>query len=586
MQKYRFHIMSYLATLLIVFMAGCGKETVSIPDTAPTVRSTIPLQGATGVALSTNISATFNKAMNPATINNATFTVTGPGGAAVSGSVTYATAGSVATFTPAADLAYGTTYTATVTSGVKDSTGKALAANYVWMFTTGAPPIPPTVTSTTPANAATNVPVSQVLSASFSAAMNSATINNATFTVTGPGGTAVPGSVAYATAGSVATFTPASNLAYGAVYTATITSGAADTAGTTLAGNYVWSFTTITPPPAINSTIPANGATGVLTNQVLSVTFNEPMNCSSLASPATTFTLARPGAPAVAGNVTCTGAVATFTPAALLTANTLYTATISSGATSLAGTPLGASYVWTFRTVPAATPPTVISTVPANGATGVPINQALSATFSLAMNPATIDPATFTVRGPGGVVITGAVTYVVSGSVATFTPAANLAASTMYTATITTGAQDLAGTALGSNYVWAFTTAAAADTTKPTVIATIPLDGAIGVPFNQVVSATFSKPMNPATITSTSFTLQGPGSNAVAGLVAFAPVGKHGTLHANSQPCAWHALYGHDHHHGDRSGRQCNGRQLCLDVYHRRNPGYYQPGDSVDHPRQ
>ncbi len=530
MRKYRVCIMWFLATLLVVFVAGCGEETVNVPDTAPSVVSTIPIQGATGAALNTTISATFNKTMSSATIDTATFTVTGPGGAAVSGSVAYATAGSVATFTPAASLAYGTVYTATITTGAKDMAGTALAANYVWMFTTGAAPILPTVISTVPANGATSVSVNQVLSASFSVAMSPATINAATFTVTGPGGAAVSGSVAYASSGSVATFTPAINLAYGTVYTATITTRAADTAGTTLASNYVWTFTTITPPPAVISTIPANGATGVLTNQELSATFNEAMSCSTLASPATTFTLTGPGATAVAGNVTCTGAVATFTPAALLATNTLYTATITTGAKDLAGTPLGGNYVWTFRTVPAPTPPTVISTVPANSATGVPINQALSATFSVAMNPATIDTATFTVTGPGGVAITGAVTYVVAGSVATFTPVADLAPSTVYTATITTGVQDLAGTALASNYVWTFTTAAAPDTTKPTVLATIPLNGTTDVPFNQVVSATFSKAMNPATITSTSFTLQGPGGAAVAGLVAYAAVGDTATF--------------------------------------------------------
>ncbi len=78
----------------------------------------------------------------------------------------------------------------------------------------------------------------------------------------------------------------------------------------------------------------------------------------------------------------------------------------------------------------------------------MPINQALTATFSEAMNPATINAATFTLTGPGGVGVTGAVTYVAAGSVATFTPAANLASSTVYTATITTGAMDLAGDAL------------------------------------------------------------------------------------------------------------------------------------------
>jgi hypothetical protein len=257
----------------------------------------------------------------------------------------------------------------------------------------------------------------------------------------------------------------------------------------------------------------------------LSATFNEAMSCATLAAPAATFTVTGPGLTAVAGIVGCSGAVATFTPSSDLAVNTVYTATINTGAKSLAGTPLAANFVWTFRTLPAPTPPTVISTVPLNGAVGVPINQALSATFSVAMRPASVSATTFTLTGPGAVSVTGAVTYVAAGSVATLTPAASLAPNTTYTATITTGTVDLDGTALVQNYVWTFTTAAAPVLTPPTVISTIPLNAATGVARNQIVSATFSTAMNPATINSSTFTLTGPGLTAVSGLLAYAAVG-------------------------------------------------------------
>ena len=514
MRRYRFGITYCLAALFVVLVTGCGQETVTVPS----VVSTIPANGATAVVVNTPISATFSMAMNPATLTAATFTVTGPGGG-VAGTVTYS--GETATFAPASALAYGTLYTSTITTGATDLGGTPLPVNYVWMFTTIAPA--PSVTSTVPANGATNVPVTQALNATFSEAMNPATIGASTFTVTGPGGGAVGGAVTYS--GLVATFTPAATLAYGTVYTATITTGATDLAGTPLPANYVWAFTTITPPPAVVATVPVNGATGVPIGQVLSATFNEAMNCTTLLSPATAFTVTGPGATVVAGTVGCAGPVATFTPAAELAVNTLYTATITTGAQDLAGTPLAGNFIWTFRTVPTPTPPTVISTVPANLATGVPINQALSATFSVAMTPATIDSTTFTLSGPGGVAVAGTVTYVANGSVATLTPATSLLPSTVYTATITTGAQDLAGTSLAANYVWTFTTAAATDVTPPTVISTVPADGATAVPLNQIVSATFSESMNPATINSTTFTLTGPGATAVAGLVAYAAVG-------------------------------------------------------------
>ena len=105
------------------------------------------------------------------------------------------------------------------------------------------------------------------------------------------------------------------------------------------------------------------------------------------------------------------------------------------------------------------TPPTVSSTDPFNGATGVAINRKIAAAFSEAMDPTTINTTTFTLR-QGATPVAGTVTY--AGVTATFTPSGNLAANTTYTATITTGATDLAGNLLVSSYAWSFTTAVTA----------------------------------------------------------------------------------------------------------------------------
>ncbi|OGR04932.1 MAG: hypothetical protein A2511_13245 [Deltaproteobacteria bacterium RIFOXYD12_FULL_50_9] len=71
------------------------------------------------------------------------------------------------------------------------------------------------------------------------------------------------------------------------------------------------------------------------------------------------------------------------------------------------------------------------------------------------MNPATLTIATFTLN-QGITSVAGTVTC--NGTKATFTPDSNLAAGTPYTATITTGVQDLAGNELATNKVWNFTT--------------------------------------------------------------------------------------------------------------------------------
>ena len=89
-------------------------------------------------------------------------------------------------------------------------------------------------------------------------------------------------------------------------------------------------------------------------------------------------------------------------------------------------------------------------------------NTLVTATFSEAMQSSTINTTTFTLTGPGLTAVPGTVAYVGSSDVATFTPNSPLALNTLYTATITTGAQDLGGDPLASNYVWTFTTSTAA----------------------------------------------------------------------------------------------------------------------------
>jgi hypothetical protein len=295
--------------------------------------------------------------------------------------------------------------------------------------------------------------------------MDPATITAATFTLAS-GTTNITGVVTYNATSNVATFAPAATLAANTTFTATITTGTKDLAGNSLASNFVWAFTTSavsdTTAPTVSSTNPASAATGVALNQKIAATFSKAMDSATVTT--TTFTL-RQGTTAVAGTVTYAGTTATFTPSANLAASTAYTATISTGATDLAGNALAgggsAPNPWTFTTgtTSTASAPTVTSTVPADTATGVGINQAINATFSTAMDPATITTGTFTLAGPGTTtLVTGTVAYNAASNIATFTPTANLAASALFTATVTTGARDLAGNPLAANKVWTFTT--------------------------------------------------------------------------------------------------------------------------------
>src|SRR5580698_8517772 len=92
MRKYRNFKIWFSAFVLLIFGVGCSdydKSGSNLTVTPPTVTSVLPLNLATGVCPSTPVTATFSVAMNPATINGTTFTLTGPGAAAVAGTVTY-----------------------------------------------------------------------------------------------------------------------------------------------------------------------------------------------------------------------------------------------------------------------------------------------------------------------------------------------------------------------------------------------------------------------------------------------------------------------------------------------------------------
>ncbi len=509
------------------------------PDgTPPTVSSTVPTANATGVSLNSAVTATFSEALNPATISTATFSVVvTSGGAPVSGAVTYN--GVTATFTPGSALAGDTQFTATLTGGtgnIADLADNVLVADYVWSFTTGPAPdsTSPTVSSTVPTANATGVSLNSAVAATFSEALNPATISTATFSVVvTSGGAPVSGAVTYN--GVTATFTPSSALPADTQLTATLTGGAgniADLAGNPLAASYTWSFTTGPAPdstsPTVSSTVPTTNATGVSLNSAISATFSEALDPATISTASFSVVVTSGGAP-VSGTVTYNGVTATFTPSSALPGSTQFTATLTGTAgniADLAGNPLATDYVWSFTAgaVPDSTSPTVSSTVPTTNATGVSLNSAISATFSEALNPATISTATFSVVvTSGGAPVPGTVTY--NGVTATFTPSSALPGSTQFTATLTGTAgniTDLAGNPLTTNYVWSFTTVPPPDITPPAVSSTVPTTNATGVSLNSTVTATFSEALDPATISTASFTVVvTSGGATVSGTVSY-----------------------------------------------------------------
>jgi hypothetical protein len=113
--------------------------------------------------------------------------------------------------------------------------------------------------------------------------------------------------------------------------------------------------------------------------------------------------------------------------------------------------------------------PTVISTIPLSNATGVARNQAISVTFSEAMDASTINSASFTLK-QGTTAIQGDVSY--TANTATFVSTSTFIAEGTYTATITTAAKSMTGKTLVNNHVWNFTTGGSTASINPVNLGT------------------------------------------------------------------------------------------------------------------
>jgi len=144
---------------------------VTQDGTAPTVLFHFPASNAGAVAINTAIAATFSETIDPTTINPQTFILKKDGVTQAAGIVTYF--GTSAVFKPDANLSANASYSATVTTGVKDMAGNALAANVSWNFTTGSATdtVFPGVLSFSPPSGATSVPVDAPFTVSFNEAI-------------------------------------------------------------------------------------------------------------------------------------------------------------------------------------------------------------------------------------------------------------------------------------------------------------------------------------------------------------------------------------------------------------------------------
>jgi methionine-rich copper-binding protein CopC len=545
-----------LPLLLAAFTgAGCLDQPFATNVDLPLqVIQLSPTDGAVGVARDAAITATFNLPVVEASVagNVLVESVADPAApVAIAGAVTVLPPdGDQAprvVFQPEALLPYSTPIRVTLSTGIERDTEPRgnLLQPAVAVFTTVDPP-PLSVVSVVPGGGATGVDPATSIRITFSEPVRCASAT-AGITVTETfdphphrgalAGTTAPVAGALtctdppsiedtgcANDACVVVFTPAAPMSLSSLVTVTIAGGArADGAvesfrATAVSGQLPVTVTDtfrVVDPPALLlvSSSPADGATGVLLDTAITLTFSEDVDCASLASAITVTETTDTGVVSTVDTTTgCTGATVTLTPARPFAysadvAVTLAATIESARATSRGGQLLGGARIG-FATLDP--PPLVLlSSSPADGATGVARDTTITLTFSEDVACSTLTGA-ITLTETLDTQVAAAVDFAVAcaGAVVTLTPARTLAYSAdidvVLAATIASTRATTQGGQLVGGAVIQFRTE---DPPPLLVIASTPGDGSTQVPLTADVRVVFSEAVDCASVSAQSVTI-------------------------------------------------------------------------------
>lgn len=332
-----------------------GNTVTSLPVTTnqsvPTLTSRSPGGGVSGVAVTAPTKVTFSEAVTG--VSTTSFTLK-RSGTAVPATVVYDSASRTATLTPTAPLTSDSTHTVLLTSAIKSTSGGSLVPQS-WNYITGPAPL---VTGSTPANGATDVPVSSgsgptTVTATFSepvTGLPTTAAASTSFTLK-LGTTNVASKVTYDAATRTATLVADAPLATDKKYTAALTASVKDVGGNPIAARS-WTFTT-GPRPVVTARTPASGSTGAARTGNVTATFSEAVaGLPTTAAASSAFTIKQTSTGATVGSAVRYDAAtrtATLDPGVTLAAGTSYTVTLTSGVKDLVGNPLTTT-TWAFTT--------------------------------------------------------------------------------------------------------------------------------------------------------------------------------------------------------------------------------------------
>ena len=482
----------------------------------PTLTGTSPVNGDLNIPLKGNATGgtpvvlQFNAPIDPITVQNGFSMVTGS--TPVSGNFTYSANDQTVTFTPVSALTAGATYTVSYSALITDTTGTPLTNPGSFSFTAGSSSdtATPTVTLVDPASNTFGVGLNVTPHVTFSEPVNGLTLP-AALSLQLPddigNNIIVPAMVTVSSNRLTATLTPSSPLLPNNFYYLYLCgyTNIAGNNGSCFSSYFYTGTGAVTNPVTVTTINPSNGQTGVPLNAHIVAVMSNKIDPTSITNSSITVTPS--GGSAIGGTVTLAtdGVTVTFAPTLALTPSTTYTVAVG-GFTDIDGNAVGAFTPTLFTTGTSSYASgsfTVVSTTPANGATGISVNSPVTFTMTNLIDAASVNNSTVLVYDyTDGAYVAGS--FAVSGNSVKFTPL------TPYPANIQMyfGVQNLKDEAGNSDnqYWYTFTTANTPDTTLPTVTIS-PANGTTNVGTNAQVVLTFSKSINPSTITPTTLAL-------------------------------------------------------------------------------
>ncbi|MEW6621567.1 MAG: Ig-like domain-containing protein [Bacillota bacterium] len=526
---------NYQVTVKIYETDSEGNETYSkkrdfickigyVDNVAPKVSSRYPLPGAVNIPVKQGeavIQIKLSENVDPATVNNNTVYLREKINNTTTkmSEATITIQNNIIKLTPNKDLKYSTdnaVYTVVIeNNAIKDFAGNPLPGE-TWDFTTiPNPNAAPTITSRSPSSGATGVKTTTDILIKLSKKLDMSSVSASGIYLKDTSGK-IPITILARNINELGeiTLSPNSALNYGSVYTVVIENNIIkDVNGKSLVG-ISWSFTTEAGSLlSITSRYPQANASNVNVDDVISVTFNNRLDTSTVTN--SNIYLRRTGSSAnIAATLSysATNRTVTISPSNPLAYNTEYTVYISNNLKDVNGnkitTTTSTATSWKFTTEEEDLVG-ISDRSPKPNSTNIAVDTDIIIKFAQAMDTSTLTTSNVYLRKSGtSRNISSSLSYSSSTRTLTLTPDSNLDYDTDYIVYITSSVKDNKGNRM-STTSWRFTTK---EEDPVYIVERNPAANSTNQAVDSTITIRFSQPMDRTTLTTSNIYMRKSGT--------------------------------------------------------------------------